>query len=223
MPARSHPRSPRPVATALLAGLTLLTFFAPSVSAQDALGAPRPGCQFHFQPSLTFSTLAADASEGVQFDRRRNQSYNLRVSRHLLSAASAFVELGAAARETRARGDGFAPSSLRTRWWEAGLGVNVALRCVQDLVCPSVDAGGVLARNRDAIVRDQTGRPVGSVPVARYEQSLLVGVRLVVPRLRDVALLVRHQHGLSNLALDFSDAETRSRVFLLGAAIPLSN
>lgn len=188
----------------------------------QAEGAPRPGLRLAFQPAFTFARFTGDASEETSFGARRGNSLTVRGSYLLLGAVSGYVEAGTSERGSTVRVAGERTGlDVRAGWWELGGGVNVALRCIA-LVCPSIDLGGVFARSREAIIRDDaTGRPLGTLPIARYEHSVTAGLRLAVPKLRGIALVLRHQEGLSNLARDERDA-FRSRSQLLQVALPLT-
>jgi len=187
---------------------------------QDA-GTPRPGLRLAFQPAFTFARFTGDESEETSYGARRGTSLTLRGSYLLLGAVSGYVELGSSGRGSTVRvADAPIVVDVRADWWDLGGGVNVALRCIR-MVCPSIDLGGVFSRSREAIIRDDaTGRPLGTLPIARYEHSVSAGLRLIVPQLRGVTVVIRHQEGLSNLAQD-RDA-FRSRAQLLQLSLPLT-
>lgn len=197
----------------------LLLPFAAGYS-QDG-STPRPGLKLAFQPAFTFARFTGDESGETSYGTRRGTSLTIRGSYLLLGPVSGYVELGTSGRGSTVRVAG-EPTVLDVRadWWDLGGGINVALRCIS-MVCPSIDLGGVFARSREAIIRDDaTGRPLGTLPIARYEHSVSAGVRLIVPRLRGVAVVIRHQEGLSNLARD-RDA-FRSRAQVLQLSLPLT-
>jgi hypothetical protein len=203
-----------------VAALAALLLPVTAASAQNA-GAPRPGLRLSFQPAFTFSQFTGEESEQASYSRRRGNSLAIRGSYLLFGAVSGYVEVGPSGRGSIVRvPEESTVLDVRADWWDLGGGVNVALRCIGQ-VCPSLDLGGVFARSREAIIRDDaTGRPLGTLPIARYEHSLSAGVRLVVPKLRGIALVLRHQEGLSNLARDEREA-FRSRSQLLQVALPL--
>jgi len=187
----------------------------------QAAGAPRPGLRLAFQPAFTFARFTADESETVDYSARRGTSLTVRGSYLLLGAVSGYVEVGSSGRGSQVRvpgDDGVV--DVRTNWWDLGGGLNVALRCVGP-VCPSLDVGGVLARNREALLRNAaTGRPLATLPIARYEHSVSAGLRLVMPRFSGVAVVIRHQEGLSDLARDRESFRSRAQVLQL--ALPLT-
>lgn len=204
-----------------LAALAALLLPVAAVRAQDA-GTPRPGLRLAFQPAFTFSQFTGEESESASYRARRGNSLTVRGSYLLVGAVSGYVELASSNRGSTVRvAEQSTVLDVRADWWDLGGGVNVSLRCI-GLVCPSIDLGGVFARNREAIIRDDaTGRPLGTLPIARYEHSVSAGVRLMVPKLRGISLVLRHQEGLSNLARDERDA-FRSRSQLLQVALPLT-
>lgn len=205
-------------------GATLVAALLLPVAAahsQDA-GTPRPGLRLSFQPAFTFAQFTGDASDETTYGSRRGTSLTIRGSVLLLRAVSGYVEVGTSGRGSTVRTEGESTVlNVRADWWDVGGGVNVALRCI-GVVCPSIDLGGVFARSREAIIRDDaTGRPLGTLPIARYEHSVSAGVRLVMPQLRGIALVLRHQEGLSNLARDERDP-FRSRTQFLQLSLPLT-
>ena len=210
-----------PTARHRLRALTLLLLcVAPALSAQQDPGTPREGFVLSLQPALVVSRLTGEAADEENLGWRRRQALQLRASYHLLWATSAFVELGASSRGARTR-DGDGPlEEISLAWWDAVLGANVALRCVGP-VCPSVDVGGAVSRRREAVVRDaRTGRPLGLFPVVAYEYAVVGGVRLQVPRLRNVTFAVRAMEGLNTLATVGPDVKGRS--VWMQAAVPLN-
>jgi hypothetical protein len=203
-----------------LAAAAALLFPILAASAQDA-GAPRPGLQLWFQPAFTFAQFTADDAETASYSARRSTSLTIRGSYLLFSALSAYVEVGSSGRGSKVDApEAGGALDVRTDWWDAGGGLNLALRCVGP-VCPSLDVGGVLGRSREALIRDDaTGRPLATLPIARYEHSVSAGLRLVIPKLRDIAVVIRHQEGLSNLARDGESFRSRAQVLQL--AMPLT-
>lgn len=194
----------------------------PVLAAQGQVpGAPKPGLRLYFQPAFTFAQFTADDEETVNYSVRRGNSLTVRASYFLLGAVSGYAELGSSGRGSRVRVPGESGEvDVRANWWDLGGGLNVALRCL-GRVCPSVDVGGVVARSREALLRDaSTGRPLSTLPIARYEYSASAGLRLLVPTLSGVAVVIRHQEGLSNLARD-RDA-FRSRAQVLQLVLPLT-
>lgn len=210
-----------PLRQAVRGALVLTALLLPVATAQtQGSGAPRPGIRLALQPALTFARFTGTEAEATTYGARRGTSLTVRGSYLLFSAMSGYVELGSSGRGATVSVVGANTVDVRTSWWDLGGGVNVALRCI-GLVCPSIDVGGVFSRSREAIIRDDaTGRPLGTLPIARYEHSLSAGLRLVVPRLRGLALVLRHQEGLSDLAVD-RDA-FRSRTQVLQLALPLT-
>jgi hypothetical protein len=189
--------------------------------ATQSPGAPKPGLRLAFQPAFTFARFTAETEETVRYSTRRGNSLTVRGSYFLIGALSGYAELGSSSRGSRVRvpGDGDAVD-VRTNWWELAGGGNVALRCL-GRVCPSLDVGGGVARSREALIRDaSTGRPLATLPIARYESFASVGLRLVMPTLSGVAVVLRHQEGMTNLARDRDPFRSRAQIVQL--ALPLT-
>ncbi len=199
--------------------LALATAAMP-LAAQNDVSQP-DGFRVHGQIGSGWSTLRdVTPFPGQTFSSRRGAVTSLRVSRRLAGPLGAFVELGTAARGSNIQTTGSADTQYRTRWFDGALGVNVALGCVS-LVCPSLDLGGVLGYVRDGLlVEAASGRPNTRVSTTRYETSALLGVRLLAPRLRSVAVLVRWQEGLTDLPTDQTTGKSRSVIVML--AVPLT-
>ncbi len=215
---------PHPARAARSVVATLLLALAPALGqSQAAPGAPPPGLVVHFQTGLPFSRFVPDETQpSEQYSALRSTNLHVRASHHLISATSAWLEVGSTGRGSRYRFEGEPELDLKVTWWELGAGANVALRCIR-AVCPSVDVGAVVARKRDAVQRETaTGRPLGLIPLQRYEGSALAGVRLAVPRWRNIALVLRHQEGFTNLLPDDAGARVRSRAQSVGVSLPLT-
>ncbi len=215
---------PRRALSTLAGAAALCVSFAPArLPAQAAPGAPPAGLVVHFQTGLPFSRFVADETQpGDSYSALRATQLHLRASQHVISATSLWLEAGSTGRGSRFRNGDSPEIDLKVTWWELGGGANVALRCIR-AVCPSVDVGAVLARKRDAVQREtSTGRPIGLLPVRRYEGSALAGVRLAVPRWRNIALVLRHQEGFTNLLPDDVGARVRSRAQSIGISLPLT-
>lgn len=178
------------------------------------------GFAIHLQLGAANSLLhdVSPLDPGQSFESRRGATTSLRVAYRLAGPLSVFSELGTASRGSRILAPGIETSEYRTSWFDGVLGMNVRAPCV-GLVCPSLDAGAVLAYNRDALLVSSTGRPQAQIGTQRYETSALVGVRVVVPRLRSLAFVVRRQEGLTDLPNDGTTGRSRSWALLLG--IPL--
>jgi hypothetical protein len=222
MPDSSLPDSMRVSATRFAARTLAAALLLPALTAgAQHAGSPRPGLRLSFQPAFTFAQFTSDNAESASYSARRGTSLTIRGSYLLFSAVSAYVEVGSSGRGSKVDApDAGGALDVRTNWWDAGGGLNLALRCLGP-VCPSLDLGGVLARNREALIRDAaTGRPRATLPIARYEHSVSAGLRLVVPRVQGLAVVIRHQEGLSNLARD-GDA-FRSRMQVVQLAMPLT-
>jgi hypothetical protein len=209
---------------AFLGAFALLGVHASIVAAQSAPpGAPPAGVQLQLQAGVPFSRflVSGDDTPGNVYGNLRGQNLQVRLSRHVVSATSGWLEGGNARRGSRLNAPGEATVDLRVNWWELGGGLNVALRCVSD-VCPSVDGGAVIARKRAALLRETSqGRLLGGIPIARYEGSAIVGLRLAVPRLRGLALTLRHQEGFTDLRPDLEGTTVRSRTQTIGIGFPL--
>jgi hypothetical protein len=208
----------------LAAAAALCLSLAPArAHAQAAApGAPPPGLVVLFQTGLPFSRFVPDDGTSDAYSALRATELHLRASQHVLSATSVWLEVGSTGRGSRFRAADAPEIDLKVTWWELGGGANVALRCF-GAVCPSVDVGAVMARKRDAVQREtSTGRPLGLIPVRRYEGSALAGVRLAVPRWRNIALVLRHQEGFTNLLPVDVGVRVRSRSQSIGVSLPLT-
>ncbi len=205
---------------ALLASAVVLIAPFASMRAQEFNPLPE-GNRFAIQIGLSSSTLTNVKPQGdQQFSRYVGTPISVRLSRILVGPVVGFLEGGIADRGAKVTVPDELNAELRTRWWDVAGGVSLVGKCLS-FVCPALDAGVGFARNRQSILYDLvTGRPVNTVGVTRYETSAVAGVRLVLPQLRGVALVLRHQEGLNDLLT--GDAEARSRSQQLLVTLPLN-
>lgn len=175
---------------------------------------------FHLQLGAAQSLLhdVSPQEPGQRFESRRGAATSLRLDYRLTGPLRAFAEAGTASRGSRIVVPDAETTEYRTSWFDGAVGLNVRAPCM-GLVCPSVDAGAVLGYSRSAVLVSSTGRPEAKIGTVRYESSSLVGVRLVVPRLRSLAFAIRRQDGLTDLPNDGTTGRSRSWALLV--AIPL--
>ncbi len=204
----------------LLAAASVCLIAALPLRAQQHDPLP-PGWQPSLQAGFAWSTLVdvAPVDPDMAFSSRRGAVYSLRMSRWVAGPVSGFAEGGTAARGSRFSAPGESELQYRTRWFEGIAGVNLAARCFAE-VCPSLDVGAALGYNRQADIADLTGRPVSTSATKSWETSAVVGGRVMIPRLRRIAVVARHQRGLTHLPEDDTDARNRS--WILMAAFPLN-
>lgn len=179
------------------------------------------GFKVHVQAGFAWATLhGVEPIEGdISFGRRRVPNYSLRVSRVLIGPVSGFMEGGLAQRGAEISQPGEPTLGLRSRWYDAGLGVNVAARCFYQL-CPSLDVGAVLGLHRESVLSNaQTGQLVGTLDVKSTESAAVIGVRVASARFRGIAAVIRHHEGLSELPEDGS--KSRNRALSLMLSLPL--
>ena len=217
-----------PRALRALTALLLVATARPLV-AQDPLalpvvdpGAPPPGLTVLLQIGLPFSRFVAspDLADQTFGTLRGRQAIHLRASYHVTGAISGFLEGGASERGSQLLGgSGQQDVDLSVKWWDLIGGANVALRCVGP-VCPSVDVGAGVARRREAVVRLSSSRQiVGTSPVTLYEGSAIAAVRVAARRWPHIALVLRHQEGLTDIRPDLEDSRIRTRSQLVALSL----
>jgi len=179
------------------------------------------GFQFVAQAGFAWSTITEVEPVGTeQFSRLRGTAYSLRMTHNVLGPLVGFVEAGAAARGAQVKAPGAPDAEYRSRWWTVTSGVSLVGKCVT-FICPTLDAGVGLGLIRQSLLYDAAnGRPVGTIGTARYETSAVVGVRLAVPQWRGLAVVARHQEGLTNLLTNGNSARGRGQVFMV--SLPLT-
>jgi len=205
------------------AALTMVVSLAmPFATAQTQGYNPLPeGFQFAAQAGFAWSTIAEVEPVGTeQFSRLRGAAYSLRMTHNVLGPLVGFVEAGTAQRGARVQAPGAPDTEYRSRWWTVTSGVSLVGKCVT-FICPALDAGVGLSLIRQSLLYDAAnGRPVGTIGTSRYESSAVLGVRLAVPQWRGVAIVARHQQGLTNLLTGGNSARSRGQVFML--SLPLT-
>lgn len=206
------------LAAVLLAGLSLVPLAAIQAQAYEPLP---DGFRVHVQAGFAWSTLhgVEPVESGVTFDRRSVPNYSLRVSRVLAGPVSGYAEGAIAQRGAEIRQPGQPTLRLRSRWYDAGLGVNIAARCFNRL-CPSLDVGAVLGFHRESVLSNaQTGQLVGTLDVKPTETAAVVGVRVASARFRGISAVIRHHEGLTDLPDDGTKSRNRALVIML--SLPL--
>ncbi len=199
----------------------LLTFTSAPLLAQSY--DPRsPGLQLHIQAGFNWSTLTdvSPTAPELAYEARRSAAFALRATYVLgPTPIAGFLEVGPAQRGARLQQVGQPADIIRSRWYDLGGGLNLALRCVAG-ICPSVEAGATLGYHRETLrVSGSTGNPVEVIPTNRWETAALGGVRLASQRFRGIAVTVRRVEGLSQLPTDASTARNRSTLLLF--SLPL--
>ena len=206
------------LATVLLAGLALVPKAALHAQPYDPLA---EGLVVHVQAGFAWATLhgVEPNDNDLSFGRRRLPNYSLRVSRVVIGPVSGYAEVGIAQRGAEITEAGQPALGLRSRWYDAGLGVNIAARCVNQL-CPSLDLGAVLGLHRESVLSAlQTGQLVGTVDVKSTETAAVVGLRVASARFRGIAAVLRHHEGLTDLPKD--GTKSRNRALSLMLSLPL--
>lgn len=206
------------LATMLTIGLSLAPIATLRAQSYDPLA---EGFTVHVQAGFAWATQhgVEPLVEGTTFARRSFPNYSLRVSRLLAGRVSGYAEAAIAQRGGEIRQPGFTPVRLRSRWYDAGLGVNLAARCIYQL-CPSLDAGAVLGFHRESVLSDvRTGQLVGAVDAKPTETAAVFGVRVASARFRGVAAVIRHHEGLTDWPDDGSKGRHRALSFML--SLPL--
>lgn len=210
----------RSTRTALFASIVALLGPASLASAQEYNPLPE-GLRFAAQIGFAWSTLVeVESLAGQQFSRHRATTTSLRMTHNLVGPLVGLLEAGTGERGAQIKAPTQPDLEYRTRWFDAAGGVSVVGQCVS-YFCPALDAAVGLGYNRHSVLYNQaTGRPVRTIGIARYETSVIVGVRLAIPRVRSLALVVRHQEGLTNLPTDGSNARSRGQTIFI--SIPLT-
>lgn len=211
----------RTLYTLMVTMAVVLALPARAAEAQDTFDPLPEGLRFTAQAGLAFSTLTGVEPKGTEsYSRHRSMLYSLRMSQNLGGPLVGFLEAGTAERGSRISVPSQPEAEYRTRWWEVAGGVSVVGRCFA-YVCPALDGAIGLSRNRQSLLYNQaTGRPLGTLGIARYETAAVVGVRLAIPQWQGLALVVRHHEGLTNLPTDESKARSRSQQLML--SLPLT-
>lgn len=184
---------------------------------------PTPTWVIHVQAGVSSANFidVSPANPDVQFRRRNAPVLGVRVSRAMTSFTALFGEMTSARRGSRFVVPDSPWVEQRTSWLDITAGVTLTVRC-SAFVCLEVDAAGVLARLQDNHLYDQGwGKRMEAFPFKDSELSGLIGARLVVPRWRNAALVLRHQEGFTSLPTD-ENANTRSRAQTLMLSVPLN-
>ncbi len=204
--------------TALAVGLSLVPIASIHAQSYDPLA---EGFSVHVQAGFAWATQhgVEPVVDGTTFARRSFPNYSLRVSRLLAGRVSGYMEAALAQRGGEIRQPGLTPVRLRSRWYDAGLGVNLAARCIHQL-CPSLDAGAVLGFHRETVASDvRTGQLVGALEAQPTETAAVFGVRVASARFRGIAAVIRHHEGLTDWPDDGSKGRNRALTFML--SLPL--